>query len=67
MKYTRKANNTNYMFHICDFIVHHYTLGNIKILSMEKTVQEQEQIKKMPNKRVAKIKALPKEEQEKIE
>ena len=34
---------------------------------MEKSVQEQEQIKKMPNKRVAKIKALPKEEQEKIE
>ncbi len=34
---------------------------------MEKTVQEQEQIKKMPNKRVAKIKVLPKEEQEKIE
>jgi hypothetical protein len=34
---------------------------------MEKTVQEQEQIKKMPNKRAAKIKVLPKEEQEKIE
>ena len=34
---------------------------------MEKSIQEEQEIKKMPNKRAAIIKKLPKEEQEKVE
>jgi hypothetical protein len=34
---------------------------------MEKSIKEEQEIKKMPNKRAAIIKKLPKEEQEKVE
>jgi hypothetical protein len=56
------------IFSICDFLFLHYTLFHIHHYpNMEKSIQEQEQIKKMPNKRAAAIKKLPQKDQENIE
>jgi hypothetical protein len=57
------------IFSICDFIISDYTraIFTKKISAMEKSVQDEEMIKKMPNRRAKIIMKMPKEEQEQVE